>query len=71
MENPDPDYDWTSHDLYPKEDVTCIMGHDYETHSRFSGKLVAIISRIPCPVCGQYELKTARGKPEFMSLERK
>jgi hypothetical protein len=68
MDNPLPNYDWTVHDKYPKQHVTCINDHDFAAHSMFSGALIAMISRDPCPICGQYELKASRSEPEFISI---
>jgi len=49
--------DWSEHEGFPKIWVVCSRSHQYYSQTKFSGALVAIIARDPCPVCGAHSLK--------------
>lgn len=63
--------DWSYHDKYPKERVTCVSDHSFASHSKFSGRLVAIVSRDPCPACGTHSLRASRSGGETQILTNK
>jgi len=63
--------DWEPSLSYPENEVECMQGHRFLSHSKFSGRLVAIVSRNPCPVCRGYMLRASHGVPERQSLTRK
>lgn len=48
---------WKAIEPYPKHNVECTNGHAFVSHAKFSGALIAIVSKSPCPVCGEYELR--------------
>ena len=49
--------DWSEHEGFPKVWVVCTSDHQFYSQTKFSGWLVAIISRDPCPVCGAHSIK--------------
>lgn len=54
-------FDWSDWDDRPTQHVKCRAGHDFVSHTRFDGYLVSVISRIPCPVCGETDIVSAYG----------
>jgi hypothetical protein len=60
--------DWTGNLKYPKTNVECVNSHVFYAHGKFSGRLIALISHTPCPVCGQYQLRRISSEPEVQTL---
>jgi hypothetical protein len=65
------DEDWSAHDKFPKERVVCVSGHGFHSHSKFSGRLIAIISREACPQCGTHSLQSAHSGRESQTISNK
>lgn len=63
--------DWSWAHMYPKTLVECASGHGFMANSKFSGRLIAIISRDPCPVCGTHELIRVSSGREAQTLTNK
>lgn len=55
---------------YPLCVVECDKGHVFHAHSKFSGRLVAIVSRTPCPVCGSYQLGRVSSGRESQTITK-
>jgi len=45
--------DWTVFDSYPFDEVSCRCGAVFHTHTKCDMQTLKLISRIPCPACGQ------------------
>lgn len=63
--------DWSAHDQFHKERVVCVSDHSFFSHSKFSGRLIAIVSREACPVCGTYSLRSAHSGRESQTIASK
>lgn len=59
---------WAAIEGYPKLNVECLNGHHFVAYAKFSGTLVAIVSKDPCPKCGTYSLKSASSSYEEQML---
>lgn len=63
---------WTGHDAYSEEECDCrTCGHTFGSHAKFSGALIALVSRKPCPNCGSHELSRIGGEWEHQTIEKK
>jgi hypothetical protein len=51
--------------------VECINGHAFTSLAKFSGYLVAIVSKDPCPSCGAQELRRYTTDWEHQSFTNK
>ncbi len=65
-----PVIDWSNHDKYSEDTVTCICDVTYRSHSKFvmSCDEPGIYSRRPCPSCGSHKLKRSAGDSELQTL---
>lgn len=62
---------WAAIERFPKLNVYCVNDHLFQSHAKFSGYLVAIVSKDPCPTCGSQELRSASSKWEQQSIDKK
>lgn len=62
---------WKAFESFAKSHVTCINDHEFYSHAKFSGYLIAIVSKDPCPVCGSQELRSAHSGWEAQNLTGK
>lgn len=63
--------DWTLMAAFSELRVECLAGHAFVSHAKFSGRLVAIVSRSPCPECGNHSLRGVYGQRESQTLTSK
>ena len=66
--------DWSKHDAYSRNDITCECGAFFKSHSKLvmdEGKMV-VATREPCPQCGKTlgAAKRVSSPPERMVLKR-
>jgi len=60
--------DWSVHDRYPENTLTCACGEMFRSHSKAIVG-VGIVSRKPCPRCGETQsIRSARSDPERYEL---
>lgn len=63
--------DWSKHDEYPENTVTCSCGSEFRSHAKavFDGPKPTIASRKPCPQCGATrDHRSSRSDPELMTI---
>lgn len=64
--------DWTPHDEFSELTCTCRCGATYRTHIKFVrvGEFAGLVSRLPCPGCGQREgnITRAHSDPEEQAI---
>lgn len=63
--------DWSRHEEFHKLRVVCYSGHEFYSHSKFSGHFVSIVSMTPCPVCSTHLLRAAYSDSELQHLTQK
>lgn len=63
---------WDGHDVYGECECDCrACGKTFGSHAKFSGALIALVSRKPCPKCGNHELARIGSEWEHMTLKAK
>lgn len=62
---------WKALEGFPKCAVTCLNGHRFSSYAKFSGYLIAVVSKDPCPLCGLQELQSASSGWEAQTLIKK
>lgn len=63
--------DWSTHDKFSKSPVVCVSDHLFASHAKFSSRLVAVVSREPCPICGNHNLRSLRYGSEPQTIRIK
>lgn len=60
--------DWTVHDKYPEMTCSCVCQAIFRSHAKFVVEQ-GLISRKPCPRCGNNLLNCASSDPERFTIE--
>jgi hypothetical protein len=62
---------WKPQDGFQKLPCECVCGTRFFSHAKFSGKLVQIVSREPCPKCGNHALRGYSSGYEKQEITKK
>ena len=62
--------DWTAHDEFPENTITCACGTVFRSHSKWTADR-GIATRKPCPGCARCDhMRQASSDPERVALVR-
>ena len=62
--------DWTPHDKFSENTCTCRCGQVFRSHSKYVHD-DGLVSRKPCPACGERYLRRAEGDIDTMIIGKK
>lgn len=62
---------WAALERYPAAQCTCVNGHTFWSKAKFSGRLIALVSKQACPKCGTYELQRISDAGEQQTITSK
>lgn len=67
-----PNIDWSRFVGPPTSTLECRCGYYFRAHAKAAyvkeERTIRLLSKDPCPACGEHIMRAARGDPESMTL---